>query len=68
MKNLSLLTDFYEMTMMQGYIKSRIREKVCVFDMYFRENPCGNGYSIFAGLEQLIDYIENLRFSADDIE
>lgn len=68
MKNLTLLTDLYELTMMQGYFESGTHNKLCVFDMFFRGNPCGNGYSVFAGLEQLIDYIENLRFDDGDLE
>ena len=61
--NLSLLTDLYELTMMQGYYKSK-NNKTVIFD---RTNPCGNGYAIAAGLEQVIDYIKNLRFSTEDI-
>lgn len=64
--NLSLLTDFYELTMMQGYYKSG-NNKTVVFDMFYRNNPSGNGYAIAAGLEQVIDYIKNLRFSYEDV-
>lgn len=64
--NLTLLTDLYELTMMQGYFKSRSTETV-VFDAFYRRNPSGGGYAITAGLEQVIDYIKNLRFSGDDI-
>ena len=53
--------------MMQGYFESGLWAKESVFDMYYRQNPCGNGYSIFAGLEQFLDYIENLRFDTDDL-
>lgn len=63
---LTLLTDLYELTMMQGYFKTQNRE-VVVFDAFYRNNPCGGGYSVCAGLEQVIDYIENLRFDEDDI-
>jgi nicotinate phosphoribosyltransferase len=66
-QNLTLLTDFYELTMMQGYYNNQNNDTV-IFDVFYRENPCGSGYSICAGLEQVIDYIENLRFSEDDIE
>lgn len=66
-QNLTLLTDFYELTMMQGYFNNKNNETV-VFDAFYRENPCGSGYAICAGLEQLIDYIKNLRFKEDDIE
>ena len=58
--NLTLLTDFYELTMMQGYFKTQNTEKV-VFDAFYRKNPCDGGYAIAAGLDQVIDYIKNLR-------
>ena len=64
--NLSLLTDLYELTMMQGYFKTNKQETV-IFDAFYRTNPCGNGYAICAGLDQVIDYIKNLRFSPEDI-
>ena len=64
--NLTLLTDLYELTMMQGYFKNNCNETV-VFDMFYRNNPCGNGYAICAGLDQLIDYIKRLAFSDEDI-
>ncbi len=64
--NLTLLTDFYELTMMQGYFKSQNKETV-IFDAFYRKNPCDGGYAIAAGLEQIIDYIKHLRFSAEDI-
>ncbi|MGB4660865.1 MAG: nicotinate phosphoribosyltransferase [Mobilitalea sp.] len=66
-QNLTLLTDFYELTMMQGYFDNKNNETV-VFDAFYRENPCGSGYAICAGLEQVIDYIKNLHFSEDDID
>lgn len=64
--NLTLMTDLYEMTMMQGYFKNKNEKKV-VFDAFYRTNPCGGGYAISCGLDQLIDYIENLHFSEEDI-
>ncbi|MCI8416575.1 MAG: nicotinate phosphoribosyltransferase [Lachnospiraceae bacterium] len=64
--NLTLMTDLYELTMMQGYFKSQSDETV-VFDMFYRRNPCGNGFAIAAGLEQVIDYISNLTFTPADI-
>ena len=64
--NLTLMTDLYEMTMMQGYFKTGNKKRV-VFDAFYRSNPCGGGYAISCGLEQLIDYIKNLHFSEDDI-
>lgn len=65
--NLTLLTDLYELTMMQGYFKTGNKD-VAVFDAFYRTNPCGGGYSICAGLEQVIDYIENLHFDTEDVE
>lgn len=66
--NLTLLTDLYELTMMQGYFEKNEGHEVVVFDVFFRNNPCSSGYSICAGLEQVIDYIKNLHFTYDDIE
>ncbi len=65
-RNLTLLTDFYELTMMQGYYKNQT-DPVVVFDAFYRTNPSGNGYAITCGLEQVIDYIKNLHFTYDDI-
>lgn len=64
--NLTLLTDLYELTMMQGYFKTKNRD-IAVFDAFYRQNPCNGGYSICAGLQQVIEYIENLHFDEDDI-
>ena len=64
--NLTLLTDFYELTMMQGYFKNQTNETV-VFDAFYRNNPSGNGYAICAGLSQVIDYIKGLHFDYEDI-
>ena len=57
-QDLTLLTDLYELTMMQGYYKKGQHETV-VFDVFYRHNPCGNGYSVCAGLDQVIDYIKS---------
>ena len=65
--NLTLLTDLYELTMMQGYFEKQENEMV-IFDVFFRNNPCSSGYSICAGLEQVIEYIKNLHFTYEDIE
>lgn len=65
--NLTLLTDLYQLTMMQGYFKNPT-DQVVVFDMFYRKNPCNGGYAIAAGLEQVIEYIKNLHFSYEDIE
>lgn len=64
--NLTLLTDLYELTMMQGYFKNPTDQTV-IFDMFYRTNPCGGAFAICAGVEQLIDYIENLHFTEEDI-
>ena len=66
-RNLTLLTDLYELTMMQGYYEKRQNENV-IFDVFFRQNPCNNGYSVCAGLDQVIDYIKNLHFTYDDVD
>ncbi len=63
-----MLVDFYEMTMSNGYLVHGQGEKTVYFDMFFRRVPDEGGYAIFAGLEQVIDYIRNLRFTDDDIE
>ncbi len=65
--NLTLLTDLYELTMMQGYFKTNAREKV-VFDVFYRKNPCNGAYAICCGLQQAIEYVEDLHFSDEDIE
>ena len=65
-QNLTLLTDLYELTMMQGYFKNPVQETV-IFDSFYRVNPCGNGFAIAAGLDQVIDYIKNLHFSDEDV-
>lgn len=65
--NLTLMTDFYQLTMMQGYFNNK-RNNSVVFDLFYRTNPCGNGYAIAAGLEQAIAYIKKLHFSNEDIE
>lgn len=65
-RNLTLLTDLYELTMMQGYFERGDNDTV-VFDVFFRSNPCSSGYSVVAGLEQVIDYVKNLHFSYDDV-
>lgn len=65
--NLTLLTDFYELTMMQGYFKNPTNQTV-IFDVFYRDNPCKGSYAIAAGLEQMIEYIENLRFTDEDVE
>ena len=67
-KNYTLLVDFYELTMANGFFKEGMRDKTVIFDMFFREVPDNGEYTIVAGLEQLIEYMENLHFSEEDIE
>ena len=66
--NLTMLTDFYEITMANGYFQSGMAEDIAYFDMFFRRVPDGGGYAIMAGLEQLIEYLRNLTFTEEDIE
>lgn len=66
-RNLSMVMDLYEMTMAHGYFCENRLEDVVTYDVFYRRNPDGGGFAIFAGLEQVLDYLENLHFSADDI-
>lgn len=66
-RNLTMLTDFYQLTMLYGYFKEKTYEKQVVFDLFFRKNSGTSAYAIFAGLEQMIDYVNQLHFSQDDI-
>lgn len=66
-RNLTLLTDLYELTMMQGYFFEQDTNETAVFDAFFRKNPENNGYSVCCGLEQVIDLIKNLKFEDEDI-
>ena len=67
-RNLTLLTDLYELTMMQGYFKEKDANETVIFDAFYRTNPDGNAFAISAGLEQVIEYINNLHFEPEDIE
>ncbi len=66
-RNLSMLMDFYELTMANGFFENGKAHQIVYFDMFFRRNPENAGLAICAGLEQVIDYLENLEFTADDI-
>lgn len=66
-RDFALLTDLYELTMMQGYYETGSYKREVVFDLFYRKNPSGNGYAIAAGLQQAMDYIKNLRFTDEDI-
>ena len=66
--NLTLLTDFYEFTMAGGFFEEGVGDTIAYFDMFFRTIPDDGGFAIMAGVEQLIDYLKNLRFTDEDIE
>ena len=65
--NLTLMTDLYQLTMMQGYFEDNKHNKKAVFDMFYRKNPSNNGYAIACGLEQVVDYIKNIKFDDANI-
>lgn len=67
-RNLTMLVDFYELTMGNGYLNNNLTDKIAYFDMFFRRVPDGGGYCIMAGVEQLIEYLNNLKFTEEDIE
>ncbi len=67
-KNLTMLTDFYELTMANGYLKNGFGNTMCYFDMFYRKVPDGGGFAIMAGVEQLVEYLSNLSFTEEDIE
>lgn len=66
--NYTMLCDFYELTMGNGYFETGLADQICYFDVFYRKVPDGGGFAIAAGLEQVIDYIQNLRFDEEDIE
>ena len=66
-ENLTLLTDFYELTMANGYFEHGMKDEIAYFDMFFRKVPDNGGFAIMAGLKQLIEYLQNLKFSDEDI-
>ena len=66
-RNVSMVMDFYELTMAEGYFKSADQPRVA-FDVFYRKVPSGGGFAIFAGLEQIIEYVENFRFEDSDVE
>ncbi|PSM53247.1 nicotinate phosphoribosyltransferase, subgroup A [Campylobacter blaseri] len=67
MNNFGLFTDFYQLSMMQGYFKEK-RDSVVVFDCFFRKHPFEGGYTIICGINEVVEYIQNLKFSDEDIE
>lgn len=66
--NLTMLCDYYELTMGNGYFEQGMADEITYFDVFFRKNPDNGGFAIMAGLEQVVDYINNLHFDAEDIE
>jgi nicotinate phosphoribosyltransferase len=66
--NLTMLTDFYELTMSSGYLNENMQDTIAYFDLFFRQVPEDGGYAIMAGVEQMIDYLVNLNFSEDDLQ
>ncbi len=67
-RNISMVMDMYEMTMSNGYFHEGLKDRMAVFDVFYRNNPDQAGFAVFAGLEQVVEYIQNLHFSKEDIE
>ncbi len=67
-RNLTMLCDFYELTMANGYFVNGMKDKIVYFDVFYRQNPDNSGYAVAAGLEQIVEYINNLHFTEEDIE
>ena len=66
--NNTLLTDFYEITMANGYFQNNMQNEIAYFDMFFRKVPDNAGFAIMAGVEQVIEYLNELKFEEEDIE
>lgn len=66
--NLTMLTDFYELTMAGGYFEEGMKDIIATFDMFYRRNPDKGGFAIMAGLDQVIEYLQNLKFNDEDID
>ena len=67
-RNLTMVMDLYELTMANGYFNDGDREARVAFDVFYRKNPDRGGFAIFAGLEQIVEYVENLHFSKEDVD
>lgn len=65
---MGIRTDFYQLTMMQGYLRAGLTERLACFDLFFRRNPFGGGYALTAGLDEALDYLATLRFDESEIE
>ena len=66
-KNLTMLTDFYEITMSNGFFSNGLKDRIAYYDMFYRRNPDEGGFAIMAGVEQLVEYLNNLHFDEEDI-
>ena len=66
-RGLTMLTDFYEITMANGYFQNGFQDTICYFDMFFRQVPDSGGFAIMAGVEQMVHYLTDLHFTSDDI-
>lgn len=66
-RNLTMMMDLYELTMANGYFNDQDKDVKVAFDVFYRRNPDDGGFAIFAGLEQIVEYIENLHFGEEDI-
>ena len=67
-RNLTMLFDFYELTMGNGYFRSGMKDQIVYFDVFYRSNPDKGGYAIVAGLQQVVEYINDLHFEEEDID
>ena len=65
--NLTLLTDFYELTMSNGFFVNGLKDRIAYYDMFYRHNPDNGGFAIMAGVDQLINYLSGLHFSEEDV-
>ena len=68
MRNLTMMTDLYELTMSQVYYSKGKDKEEAVFDAFFRKNPFDKGYGVMGGVKEIIDYIKNFHFNDDDID
>ena len=66
--NMTMLTDYYELTMANGYFEKGLRDQIAYFDLFFRTIPDGGGFAIIAGLEQVVRFLENIKFEKEDLD
>ena len=67
-RNITMMMDLYEMTMANGYFLQENADTMVAFDVFYRRNPDGGGFSVFAGLEQVLEYLEEMHFDEEDVE